>query len=58
MLTFIVSRLRAIRAIGSVLIVDSDNIFIDDGRERDVGGVVMVMVMVMMVVIHLGNFGE
>jgi hypothetical protein len=50
-LAFITSRLRAIRTIGSVLIVNFDDIFIDDGRGRDVGDIVMVMIMV----IDLGN---
>ena len=51
MLTFIASRLGAIRTIGSGFIVDSDDIFIDDGWGRDVGRIVMVMV----VVINLGS---
>jgi hypothetical protein len=51
-LTFIVSRVRTIRTIGSVFIVDSDDILIDDGRGRDVGGIVMVMIMVIDLVYH------
>jgi len=51
-LTFFVSRLGGFRTIGSVFIVDFDDIFIDDGRGRDATGrIVMVMIMV----IDLGN---
>ena len=47
MFTPIVTRVGAIRTVGSVFIIDSDDIIIDDGRGGDVRRIVTVMVMVM-----------